>query len=164
MDRVSTDWRLQHYPATPEQGIDFTQPGWPDFVHRSFGISKVEGFGRWTDTKLGLKAGFEFNRSFSGPVCVVLDAVPSESMRSRHARVAFGDQQQDIIFGNDKNLRSFQVDFVLPGPTSTLVLLFPKRLPRSSPDSPRELGVGMNRLRILSHPCATLSPPITGRP
>ena len=42
MDRVSSDWHAKHYESTPEQGIDFSTVGWPDFVEYSFGISKVE--------------------------------------------------------------------------------------------------------------------------
>ena len=157
MDRVSTDWHVQQYPATPEQGIDLARPGWPEFVRSSFGISKQQSFGRWTDTQLGPQAGFEFNRSFTGPVCVVFNAKPSDSVRLHHVALKFGDQEKDIYFGQDQEIRPYLVDFDLPAPATRLALLFPRPLPRTSYSDPRQMGVGITRIRIFSQRCSELS-------
>ena len=157
IDKVTMDWNVQHYHSTPEEGIDLTRPGWPAFVEYSFGISKAEKFGSWTDTRMGLKSGFEFNRSFIGPVCVVLNAMPADSIRSHRVPLEFGDQDKDIAFGRDQSMRSYFVDFDLPSPATTLALRFPKPLPRPSHENPRQVGVALNRIRIFSQPCAALS-------
>ena len=70
IDRTSQDWRVKKYYSTPENGIDLAKPGWPDFVAYSFGIARDTSVGAWTDTRLGLKAGFELNQPFTGHVCV----------------------------------------------------------------------------------------------
>lgn len=157
IDKVTMDWHPQHYPSTPEEGIDLSKPGWPDFVEYSFGISNAEKFGSWTDTRMGLKSGFEFNRSFIGPVCVVLNAMPADSMRSRRVPLEFGDQQKEIAFEQDQSIRSYFADFDLTSPATRLALHFPKPLPSGSHENPRQVGVALNRIRIFSQPCAALS-------
>jgi hypothetical protein len=157
IDRVSTDWHIQRYPATFEEGIDMARPGWPEFVDYSFGILGAQPFGRWTDTRLGLRSGFVFNRSFSGPVCVLVDAAPTDNMKSRRAVLAFGDLNKEILFGPDDSFRSYAFDFDLPAPTQTLAVVFPKRFPRASYSNPREVGIALKRIRLLSGPCSSLS-------
>ena len=133
-----------------------TKPGWPEFVDHSFGILGAQPFGRWTDTRFGLRSGFVFNRSFSGPVCVLVDAAPTDNMKSRRAVLAFGDIDKEIVFGPDESSRLYAVDFDLPGPAQTLALVFPKRFPRASYSNPREVGVVLKRIRVFSGPCASL--------
>jgi Domain of unknown function (DUF7024) len=157
VDRVTTDWHVQYYRSTPEDGIDFTRAGWPDFVKKSFGISTRDTFGRWTDTRLGLTSGFEFNRVFSGPLCVAISAKPSDSMRSRPVTLAFGDQKRDITLGKDNDIRNYAIDFQLPSPSNRLEIIFPGRLPRASRTDPRQAGVGLNRIRIFSQSCSDIS-------
>jgi hypothetical protein len=157
IDRISSDWRAQHYHSTPEEGIDLARQGWPDFVEYSFGVLSPGPFGRWTDTRMGLKSGFHFNRTFSGPVCVVLDAMPSDSMRSQQVTLAFGDQEKEFSFGRDEKIRPYLVDFGLPRPETVLALRFPKPLPRASPGNPHQVGVALNRIRIFSQPCSAIA-------
>jgi hypothetical protein len=159
IDKTSLDWHVQHYHSTPEEGIEFSRPGWPDFVEYSFGISKPENFGRWTDTRLGLRAGFEFNRSFNGTVCVVLNAVPSDAMRDRHVTLAFGDHEKDIFFGQDHISRPYVIEFALSSSAERLELRFPAPLPRASQANRRQVGVGLQTMRIFSEPCSELSEP-----
>lgn len=158
VDRVSMDWHEQHYHSDPEEGIDFSRLGWPDFVEYSFGIARPEGFGRWTDTRMGLNAGFQFNRSFSGPVCVVLNAKPSDAMRNRRLTLVLGDQAQDVAFGSDQYIRSYAVSFDLQRPATRFELRSPKLLPSVRLGNARQLGVGLNWMRIFAMPCSALSP------
>ena len=158
VDKVSTDWRVQRYQSSVEEGIDFVKPGWPYFVDYSFGILGVEPTGRWTDTRLGLRAGFEFVHSFSGPMCVVVDASPFDSMRSRKVGVAFGDQKKEISFGPDESPHMFLIDFDLPSPTNTLALVLPRPLPRASHNNPRQPGVLLKRIRMFSQSCSAVTP------
>jgi hypothetical protein len=161
MDRVSTDWRVQHYSSTPEEGVDFAKRGWPDFVNYSFGILGVEPTGRWTDTRYGLRAGLEFARSFEGPMCVAVDASPFISMRSRKLTLAFGDQKKEISFGQGMAPYTFFVDFDLPSPTKTLALVFPQPLPKASTSNPRQPGVLLKKVRLFSQSCSAVEPSST---
>ena len=158
IDRISSDWHTVRYQSTPAEGIDLTRQGWPDFVEYSFGLLSPGPFGRWTDTRMGLKSGFQFNRTFSGSVCVILEAMPSDSMRSQQVTLAFGDQEKDISFGRDEKIRPYLVDFELPRPETILALRFPKPLPRASHSNPRQVGVALNRIRIFSEACSAIAP------
>jgi hypothetical protein len=157
MERTSTDWHVQHYPSTPEEGIDLARPGWPDFVEYSYGISKVVGEGRWTDTQLGLRSGFQLKRSFSGPACVVLNATPLDSARVQDVTLAFGDQTKKISFAQSREFQPYEVDFNLTRPASRLELRFPKPLPRVDRNNPRQFGVELNKVQIFSQSCSELS-------
>src|SRR5690348_15186793 len=72
IDRSTMDWNPAHYPATPEQGIDFAHAGWPDFVRNGYGFSYREMEGRWTDAAMLQTPRLSLSRSFSGPMCVEL--------------------------------------------------------------------------------------------
>jgi hypothetical protein len=157
IDRTSRDWRVTKYHSTPEDGIDLTKPGWPEFVAYSFGLARDASVGAWTDTRLGLKAGFEFNQPFAGQVCVLLNAIPSSSMTNRRVPLVFGDQQQEIAFGADQSVRLYAIHFELPHPATRLQLLFPKPLPRMGHTDARQLGVGLARIRLLPQPCSGVS-------
>jgi len=158
IDRTSSDWDTQHYFATPQVGIDLTRPGWPSFVDYSFGISRSQSFGRWTDTQLGLEAGFQFNRSFSGPVCLLLNAMPSDIMRGRSLTLVFGMQEKAILLSPDGKMRTYITQFDLPSPSTRLELRFTNRLPKVNDPSPRELGVELETLRIQELRCPIAGP------
>jgi hypothetical protein len=161
IEKTSTDWHVKHYHSTPEDGIDLSKSGWPDFVEQSYGILIPESFGRWTDTRMGLRSGFRFNQQFSGTVCVEIKAMPSNSMRSQRVTLAFGDQGKDISLGPDEKIQAYLVDFELPHAADTLELRFSKALPRASHSNPRQVGVALNRVRILSKPCSMAAVPTT---
>jgi hypothetical protein len=156
VDQTSQDWRIKHYLSTPEQGIDMSKPGWPDFVTYSFGISRDRNLDSWTDTRRGLKAGFEFNRAFSGQVCVVLNATPSDALRNRAVTIAFGDQRRDVHFGQEQTAQAITIEFALPKPSTRFELLFPKRFPRVGHTDSRQLGMSLNRIRFFSQPCTVV--------
>lgn len=157
IDRTSRDWRVKKYPATPEEGIDLTKEGWPDFVAYSFGLARDPSIGAWTDTRLGLKAGFEFNQPFTGHVCVIVDAMPSSSIENRRVPLALGDQQKDISFGTDQTVRPYPIDFELDRPATRLQLLFSKPLPRMGHTDARQLGVALSRIRFRPQACSAVS-------
>ena len=154
IDRTSTDWHVPHYSATPEEGIDLAKSEWPDFVVRSYGMLKAEPFGRWTDTRYGLRSGFEFDRSFSGPACVALEARPYDSQRTRGLTLAFGDEVREVDLPQSRDMGTYVYDFALGGPANTLELRFPRPLPRVSPDNPRQVGVAWKSVRILPGTCS----------
>jgi hypothetical protein len=163
VERTSADWRVQHYPATPEQGIALDRPEWPEFVQDSYGITKAEKFGRWTDTRMGLKSGFKFNRSFEGPVCVVIDAKPSESMRGRNVVLAFGPQAKEVSLGRQQDIRVYLIEFALDQPVNTLEFRFPKPLPAAGDGNPRQVGIGLSRIQIFPNTCGSISQPTDQR-
>jgi hypothetical protein len=157
IERSSSDWRVQRYSATPEEGIEFSRKEWPDFVEFSFGITPPDSFGRWTDTRMALQSGFKFNRNFEGSSCVVIDAKPSASMRLRRVAVAFGNQEKEISFGQEQATRRYLVDFELNQPADTFELRFPKALPAIGHGDTRQLGVGLSKIRFFPMACSEIS-------
>ena len=155
--RTSSDWHVTHYHSTPEDGIEFSRRGWPDFVKSSYGISADSSSGRWTDTRLGLNAGFEFDQPFQGRQCVVLSAMPSDAMRGHSAKLAFGTEEVVINFGRERGFRPYFVDFDLPSPATKLSFKFPRAFPRLAADNPRQYGIGLERLQIVAQPCALVA-------
>jgi hypothetical protein len=153
IDRTSSDWAITQYHSTPEEGIVLSRAGLPDFVDYSYGISVAENWGRWTDTSLGLRAGFQLKESFSGPVCVAFEAGVTPAMLGRQVVLEFGDQRKPMVFGRNE-LHPYAVDFDLDKPADSFEFLFPDHMPPASEADGRQLGIGLARVRILSHACA----------
>lgn len=157
IDRSTKDWNPTHYPATPEQGIQFIQQGWPTFVRSSSGFSAVEPWGRWTDADLTPAPKIFMTRQFSGPLCIEFEAQPSYAERGTPVQVAFGQNTAGISLSNPE-YTTYRVSFANASPADTLEFRFPETIPpnneliRSSPDG-RRLGMRFLSLRILPHQC-----------
>jgi hypothetical protein len=158
MDRSSSDWNPEHYPGTPEKGIEFSRVGLPEWVESTHGLSFRDQWGRWTDTTVGPVPGLTFARSFNGPVCVqfVATAVPAVG---KTFTLKLGDQSQMVqvipkVFGE------YQVELEPVRPASRLDFVLPPQLPReadvdSHSSDMRRLGLELTSLRILSGPCTS---------
>ena len=155
IDRTSRDWRPQHYHVLPQEGIDLSREGLPDFVDQSYGISVRESFGRWTDTAMGLHAGFRLNRSFTGPVCLKMRLGASRPMLNQHVVVRFGDQQKDLLI-DQTSLQDFALDYEESSPAHVLEFVFPKELPEASANDRRRAGLGIARIGIFPKACAAV--------
>lgn len=85
------DWRPQRYTVRLDEGIDFTRPGYPDFVTRTEGLSEAGPTGRWTDAKYGRTPRIVYARDFQGQVCLSLLVHPSPSQVGLPIDITFGD-------------------------------------------------------------------------
>lgn len=158
ISRISSEWEDASYPGTPDQGIDFSRNGVPDWVQFTFGLSTPEGWGRWTDQNLDSTAGLVFSRNFSGQLCLdfAARAVPWVVGKTLTVRMA-GQKHQMHIAATD--LTQYQVQFTNLPPTDRLEFLLPEKLPRvvdvtPSDEDPRRLALNLATLRILPGACS----------
>ncbi len=157
IDRTTLDWCPRHYAATPEQGIIFGKPCWPEFVDTALGFSHQEDWGRWTDANMNPAPTILLDRKFSGPLCVEIVAHPSPAEHGKKVVVALGDSTGEIVLA-DPQFATYRVSFPDATPADTLQLRFAEKVPRDqevSPGSqdPRALGMAMASLKILPHAC-----------
>jgi phosphoglycerol transferase len=158
IDRSTNEWNPPHYHATPEQGIDFTRDGWPDFVSGVYGFSSFEPWGRWSDADLLALPRIVLTRQFSGPLCIEMVAQPAYTEQGKQVQVAFGKNVSDLTL-SDSDFANYRLNFPDAPPADTLEFHFPNQIPRlndvvrGSADA-RRLGIRLRSLRILSHQCS----------
>ena len=157
IDRTSVDWNPSHYRATPEEGMSFSQPGLPDWVAWTYGFTKQESRGRWTDDDLGNVAGLMFDRPFNGTYCVQFSALPAQPMHGSFG-LRFGSQSATLqVRGRD--FSEYQAQFDDVKDARQLEFLLPKNLPRVHEYDPpngdrRRLGLRLSVLKIRTGSCS----------
>ena len=161
IDKSTQDWAPDRYSATPEEGMKFAKPGLPTFVESTRGLSVREAWGRWTDLSLGEPA-IKFRQAFSGPICVVITAYPSEAESGKQVVVAFGAQSQSLHL-TAPDFADYYVNFVLTQPANTLEFHFPDGVRRNNDADPasrdiRRLGLAISSIRLSQTSCATIAP------
>lgn len=159
IDRITKDWNIQHYPATPADGILFGKNGWPDFVRFTSGFSFHEDWGRWTDADLQPSAKIFMNRQFSGPICIEINARPAASQVGRKVDIALGKNLGSIALP-DPDYATYHVSFADAQPADTLEFRFQDDVPINSQfihsgTDGRRLGFGLVWLKILPTVCKT---------
>ncbi len=156
IDKTSRDWKVERYHATPQEGIDLAHEGLPDFVDYSYGISWKESVGRWTDTNMGLRAGFRFKPPLQGPACLQLRLGSAAPMLNQNITVRFGEEQKEekIV---QQEVRDYQLDFEKSGPVEEVELVFPKDLPRAGADDGRHVGLYIAGVQVLPQGCPASS-------
>ena len=158
IDRTTSDWCPRHYAATPEQGIVFGKPCWPEFVDTTVGFSNQEDWGRWTDANMNPSPKILMTRKFSGPLCVEIMAHPSPAEHGKKVVVAFGENTGEMTLA-DPQFVTYKISFPDAKPADWLEFRFAERVPRDqdiSPGSqdPRALGMALASVRILPHTCS----------
>ncbi len=138
---------VQSYPATLAEGINFSKPGYPDFIAHASGISGHESWGRWTD---GGKASFRFTQPLPKQFTLVIQANAFGPNLGEVVKIKIGAAQQEFRITESSqvhrlafNLTDFvdTIELLVPKPTS------PKTLKIG--EDPRELGLGLIKLQIL---------------
>jgi hypothetical protein len=157
IDRITKDWRVPHYSATPAEGIVFGRVGWPDFVRFTSGFSFHEDWGRWTDSDMQPSAKIFMNRQFSGPLCIEVNARPSVSQRGKKFDVALGKNIGSITLA-DPDYTTYQISFADAQPADTIEFRAEDNVPANnefmhSGTDARRLGVGLVWLKILPSEC-----------
>jgi uncharacterized protein DUF7024 len=161
IDRSTIDWNPPHYPATPEQGIDFAHVGWPDFVRNGYGFSYRENEGRWTDAAFLETPIIIMNRQFSGPLCLHLRLRPAYAEIGHKLELGLGNSADAVKLVPEFNTYYFRLNSTQPA--NALQLRFDGRVPADSHVRPgsadtRRLGVEIASLRIMSSACPQSMP------
>ena len=158
IEHSTLDWNPPHYAATPEDGIAFERPGWPDFVRNGYGFSYREGGGRWTDATVLDAPRIWMNRQFSGPVCLEMVLRPSPAELGHKLNVSLGSSVAQIELAN-REFATYRVGFDNAGPADTVQFGFEGPVPlahdtRPTGEMPRRLGVQFSTLKILPGQCS----------
>lgn len=153
IDHTSTEWNPPHYRSAPEDGFVFAQPGLPDWVAWTYGFTRPEPMGRWTDDDLGNKAGLVFDRPFKGTFCLEFNAEPASHMSDSFA-LKFGESLQTVPVAA-RSASDYQIQFRDVKDARQLEFILPKDLPRVHDfdlqnGDDRRLGLLLRRLKI--HP------------
>jgi len=162
IDRTSSDWNPEHYPGTPEQGINFSRKGLPDWVHSTYGFSVREDGGRWTDGDVARTPGLAFTLRLNGPLCLEFTASPAPSLIGKTIAVQMGNETKTLQV-LPKGSTEYLVQFTQVQGADRLNFLLPERLPRESEvdrgsGDTRRLGLELIKLRVLPGNCATTAP------
>lgn len=158
IEHSTLDWNPPHYAATPEEGIVFERPGWPDFVRNGFGFSYREGGGRWTDATVLASPRIWMSRQFSGPLCIELVLRPSPAELGHRLEVAFGSNVRQLELSN-REFYTYRISFENAQPADTLQFRFDGPVPlandtRPTGEMPRRQGVQLSTLKILPGRCS----------
>jgi phosphoglycerol transferase len=139
------------YLASLSDGIDFTRPGWPEFIRDVTGLSWSESWGRWSDADVGSTVRFDLTSPLPQKFMLVLIAQPFGPNADQELLIKFGSQAHRLripvgpielslpiaLGGEQVN----SVEFTPPIPTS------PKQLGISQDN--RRLGIGFIKLQIV---------------
>lgn len=134
------------YPATLAQGINFTKPGYPDFIAEVTGLSDHEPWGRWSD---GTPVVFRFTQPLPSRFTLILTAHAFGPNIGTPIKVKAGASEQTLTLTADD--QTHRLDFTLAAPTDRLEFLIPQ--PTSPADlkqgeDPRKLGIGFVTLQL----------------
>lgn len=136
------------YPATLAEGIDFSKPGYPDFLASANGMSGHEPWGRWSD---GTPVAFQFKQPLPARFTLALIAHAFGPNIGAPIQVRAGASEQTLTLAADD--QTCRLDFTLAAPADRLEFSIPQP---TSPaelkqgEDPRKLGIGLVKLRIES--------------
>lgn len=166
-DRLFQEKMGQRYNSTLEDGIDFTKPGYPNFLSNVSGISNSEHWGRWSDAK---DAGEIIQLTFVNPLpkkfLMELKLKAYGPNQSEPINILVGEKKYNVLLNpnieNDKiqtillNIEqernsppAYKISMIPAKPIS------PPKPPDFNPSNPgrtdqRLLGIGLVNLRIIN--------------
>jgi hypothetical protein len=148
--------RLGRYPASRDEPMVFNKAGIPDFLTQLTGFSHVEGWGRWTDARLGT-AALTFARPLPSSFVLRVSAMAYGPNAGRPVRVTAGGVTREVVFEGGQStvdvpfegVRGNTIEFAPPEPTS----------PSASGASgdPRLLGLGITSVQVQTGAAAGLA-------
>lgn len=135
------------YQATLAEGIVLGKEGYPTFVADVYGMSKAEGWGRWTD---GDVAVFKFGQPLPKRFTMVLSGGASGGNIGKPIKLRVGPVERKVVFkgGPFENQSTQTADFTNEMGSDTLTILIPSAVVPDGPDG-RRLGLALTTLRIL---------------
>lgn len=141
------------YPASLSEGIDFSRPGYPDFIANVSGLSAYEKTYRWTDANAGPSARFRFKEPLPKRFVLEIQAEAFGPNGSYPTIVKLGQQTATIQF-LVRDVKPHYIELTNPDGADTLEFTPPKPISPlafdgSSGDT-RKLGIAFKRLAIRS--------------
>ncbi len=143
----------ERYPASLSEGIDFSRPGYPDFIAEVSGLSSYEKTHRWTDALAGPSARFRFKEPLPERFVLEIEADAFGPNGSQPTVIKLGRQTATINF-LIRDVKPHYIELTNPDGADTLEIIPPQPISPlafdgSSGDT-RKLGIAFKRLAIRS--------------
>jgi hypothetical protein len=157
-------WRPQRYRATLDDGIDLRKRGLPTFAQNLSGVSYAEKWGRWSDAKTGDGVRIEFEKAFTGDVCIELRARPSTTQLDQYVELIFGTTE-DMIKTSERGMHTYARTMRLAEASDVLVIR--PQAPAPAEWDPlalrtRRVALAIENIRV--RPMGCKNPQIDNRP
>ena len=129
----------------------FNVAGAPEEVKQFSGISRPEGWGRWSNAQLGNEVKIEYQHPLPKKFDLVITAKAFGQNADKPIPVRVGNSEQTLTLGHDVTTTTLHFDN--PTQASTLVIVPPA--PESTNEgnilghSPRQLGIGMVEIKVV---------------
>lgn len=139
------------YPASLSEGIDFSRPGYPDFIAEVSGLSSYEKTHRWTDALEAPSARFRFKEPLPERFVLEIEADAFGPNGSQPTVIKL-DQSTATVYFLAHDTKTHYVELTNPGGADTLEIIPPQptsplAFDRSSGDT-RKLGIALKRIAI----------------
>ena len=139
------------YAATLADGIDFTKPGYPEFVAEVAGISSYEPWGRWTDANLAATASIRFRQALPARFTLELSVNAFGPNLGEPIRVKVGGIEKSFVHVDPRSTATYKLTFDNASGADRIEITPPKPVSPSElkvGDDSRRVGVGLIALRI----------------
>ena len=139
------------YVATLADGIDFTKPGYPEFVTEVAGISSYEPWGRWTDANLAATASIRFRQALPARFTLELSVNAFGPNLGEPIRVKVGGVEKSFVHVDPRSTATYKLTFDNASGADRIEITPPKPVSPSElkvGDDSRRVGVGLIALRI----------------
>lgn len=147
---IQTNFSSNLYPATLEQGIDFSQKSYPRFLKYVAGLAGAEFWGRWSDANQGKQIYLGFREPLPNKFTLELTAKAYGENSQYPTIIRIGQETRELIISNDQ--KTYQVVFDSVNDADVIEVI-PPRPASIQPNSEetRRLGIGLVKLKIRTH-------------
>jgi hypothetical protein len=147
---IQTNFSSNLYPATLEQGIDFSQKSYPRFLKYVAGLAGAEFWGRWSDANQGKQIYLGFREPLPNKFTLELTAKAYGENSQYPTIIRIGQETRELIISNDQ--KTYQVVFDSVNDADVIEVI-PPRPASIQPNSEetRRLGIGLVELKIRTH-------------
>ncbi|MFM2005352.1 MAG: Phosphoglycerol transferase [Pseudomonadota bacterium] len=141
------------YPASLSEGIDFSRPGYPEFIADVKGLSAYEKTHRWTDAQAGPSARFRFKEPLPDRFVLEIEAEAFGPNGTKPTTIRLGKSTATVAI-LVRNAKPHYIELTNPDGSDTLEItppqpISPLAFDGSSGDT-RKLGIAFKRLAIRS--------------
>lgn len=148
---IQTNFSSNLYPATLEQGIDFSQKTYPRFLKYVSGLAGAESWGRWSDANQGKQIYLGFRDSLPNQFILELTAQSYGENSQYPTTIRIGNQVKTLIIDNE--MKTYQIAFNGISNANVIEIIPPRPAPvDSNSGESRRLGIGLVKLSIKEGP------------
>lgn len=148
--------RLRSFTEQMADGIDFTQPDYPEFLKEVLGVSGPEAFGRWTDATDHPSAEFRFKEVLPRKFTLEVSAGAFGPNMGSLVKVRIGDVVKEYICTPELLHDPIRLGFETDGTADTIIITpfkptSPNEIDPKNTDR-RKLGISLLSLKIKIDP------------